>query len=109
MFNYAEILDGPDYFTCHRYHCRMSKKACVANQQAADSATPQGVFRQGLTGISRAETCIDCLQGIQIRAELGGDSGTCMMKGCNNPVKAKGLCPKHYLQAWRAEKTRRAA
>jgi len=28
----------------------------------------------------------------------------CSVKGCNKKAKARGLCPKHYSQRWRARR-----
>jgi len=70
MPDYTKILNGPDYFTCERYHCRMSKQACVRNQQVL--VTPEGLFYRGSSALARAEGCAGCLQGIQIKAEMEG-------------------------------------
>jgi len=70
MPDYTKILNSSEYFTCRRYHCRMSKRACVQTQQA--TAMPEGLVYRGFPALARAETCAGCLQGIQIKAEMEG-------------------------------------
>jgi len=71
MPDYTKILNSPDYFTCQRYHCRMSKQACIQHQQVV--ATSEGLFSRGFPALARAEACAGCSQGVQIKAELEGN------------------------------------
>lgn len=58
-----EILNGPDYFSCEKYHARMKKILCVEKQ-----AGPQAGF-----DIDYANSmCKECAQGIEIKGEVQG-------------------------------------
>ncbi|MFA5436673.1 MAG: hypothetical protein WC372_11600 [Candidatus Neomarinimicrobiota bacterium] len=106
------ILSGPDYFYCERYRCRMKKTECIRRQ-----TKPTLGFEVDYTNV-----CRDCIQGGSIMQEcetindeaipvpmdrcynnnykMEGvmQKDKCIVDGCDETAKYRGLCGKHYNQ-----------
>jgi len=104
-----EILSGPDYFTCERTHTRMKKEICIKRQSKI--RIPGGSWKYG----EIPAECRDCPQGKKIKElgrpavrdeasgelkEMDAEKKTCTRPGCDEPVKAKGLCTGHYNEEY---------
>lgn len=84
------LLNSPDYFTCDKYACRMSKQTCVANQRlAGNTGRVHFDAHHGcdFAAINRKAFCFECGQGSDIKmemeAEAMGKRGTC--GNCGRP------------------------
>lgn len=70
-------MNGPDYFTCERFRCRMQKIKCakrVRKIESADAAGRNQTRRNAVLGGERAEIpdeCRGCEQGMMISEEVG--------------------------------------
>jgi hypothetical protein len=85
-----ELLEGPEAMYCERYHARMLTSACLDYQ------------------LSHPEACSRCQLGRMVREEYlskGGkmdngrpDKAECLVEGCTEPAKYRGMCLPHYKQ-----------
>jgi len=100
----AEILSGPDYFTCECNHTRMQKIRCLERQE---KGIPVGI------GYKREmpSECVDCPQGREIKAELKKKdqstedsvkrkTGICSECKKEKKIAARGMCKICY-DSWR--------
>ena len=89
-------LRGNEYFYCDRFRCRLLKTRCLERQG-------QAPWRRDL--VSSFRECQDCQQGKEVRLELTGSDKPfrprqpCLVSGCDDLVRSRGLCRKHY-DAW---------
>lgn len=84
------LLNSPDYFTCDKYACRMSKQTCVANQRLAGNTSRVHFDAHhgcDFAAINRKAYCFECRQGSDIKMEMEseamGKRGTC--GNCGRP------------------------
>lgn len=85
-----ELLEGPESMYCERYHARILRTACLDYQ------------------LSHPEACSRCQVGRTVREEYlskGGkmDDGRpekpqCLVEGCSEPAKYRGMCLAHHKQ-----------
>jgi len=74
---YDEILAGVGYFYCDYYRCRMSKTACLRNQEMGKQTYREVGARffylgKKFVGPDRALSCGNCSQGEEILREMEG-------------------------------------
>lgn len=80
MHRNDEIFQGPEYFTCDRFHCRMRKEICVRRQQA------NSLERKSFA-LTPFPGCDKCVQGEKImQLEKEGSSIN------NEQEKIENLC-----------------
>lgn len=82
--NVADILDGPEFFTCDRFRARLKKSRCVERQEAR-FGEGSGLFK----GQMRYAECQECEQGKGVREERIKVQGQ-RIKGENGPAAPEG-------------------